>query len=261
LAFGTLVSHASQFAKAPKAAKIAVTLAGVLGVSLVAGQFGGSPTAHAASAFSYQRGYSVQHGWLCYGWANGVYHCTAHWKVSSGHYVSLNSAWVPSSGAATGGGSGSTGGGSGHYATGGGSTGGSTSAAPRGISPWAYTGRPAYSMGNTGAYSQWFGNCTWYAWYRHQNEPLMGLGNAGQWAYTAGSRGLRTGTTPAAGATVVFQGGAQGAGSVGHVAHVEAVYGNGWFLVSEMNFYWNGGGWGRVDYRYAHTGAGVSFIY
>ena len=35
----------------------------------------------------------------------------------------------------------------------------------------------------------------------------------------------------------------------------------GWFLISEMNFYWNGGGWGRVDYRFAHSGPGVYFIY
>jgi len=39
------------------------------------------------------------------------------------------------------------------------------------------------------------------------------------------------------------------------------VYPGGWFLVSEMNFFWNGGGWGRVDYRFAHAGSGVSFIY
>jgi hypothetical protein len=44
------------------------------------------------------------------------------------------------------------------------------------------------------------------------------------------------------------------------VAHVEAVYPGGWFLVSEMNFYANGGGWRRVDYRFAHAGAGVWFI-
>jgi surface antigen len=62
-------------------------------------------------------------------------------------------------------------------------------------------------------------------------------------------------------ASVVFHGGAQGAGGAGHVAHVEAVYPGGWFLVSEMNFYWNGGGWGYVDYRFAHEGWGVVFIY
>jgi surface antigen len=66
---------------------------------------------------------------------------------------------------------------------------------------------------------------------------------------------------PRANATVVFQPGVQGAGGAGHVAHVVAVYPGGWFLVSEMNFYWNGGGWARVDYRYAHMGSGVSFIY
>jgi hypothetical protein len=32
-------------------------------------------------------------------------------------------------------------------------------------------------------------------------------------------------------------------------------------LISEMNFYFNGGGWGRVSYRYAHSGAGVAFVY
>jgi hypothetical protein len=45
------------------------------------------------------------------------------------------------------------------------------------------------------------------------------------------------------------------------VAHVEAVYPGGWFLVSEMNFYVNGGGWARVDYRFAHVGGGVVFIF
>ena len=69
------------------------------------------------------------------------------------------------------------------------------------------------------------------------------------------------GSVPAAGATVVFQPGVQGASGLGHAAHVEAVYGNGWFLVSEMSFFWNGGGWGRVSFRYAHVGWGVTFIY
>ena len=59
----------------------------------------------------------------------------------------------------------------------------------------------------------------------------------------------------------IYPGGVQGAGGAGHVAHVIAVYPDGWFLVSEMNFYWNGGGWARVDYRYAHMGSGVMFIY
>ena len=84
---------------------------------------------------------------------------------------------------------------------------------------------------------------------------------ATQWPAEARAHGLAVGSTPVAGATVVFQPGVEGAGGGGHAAHVEWVIGNGWFVISEMNFYWNGGGWGRVDYRYAHTGGGVSFIY
>ncbi len=236
-----------------------------MGLSLVAGQVGASPTAHAASGFRYHPGYSVQHGWLCYGWSNGVFHCTSHWKTAGGHFVSLHPSWVPSSGATSGSVSRhSTGY---HAAPRGGGGGGVSSVAsfsrtPSGIGPWTYTGHPTYGMRNPGgAYSGYFGTCTWYAWYRHQNEPLMQLGSAGQWAYNARSHGLRTGSVPVVGATVVFQGGVQGADPAGHAGHVEAVYGNGWFLISEMNFYWNGGGWGRVDYRYVHTGWGVSFIY
>ena len=52
---------------------------------------------------------------------------------------------------------------------------------------------------------------------------------------------------PAVGATVVFQPHVQGASSAGHVGHVEKVYGNGWFLISEMAFYWNGGGFGACQ--------------
>jgi surface antigen len=110
-------------------------------------------------------------------------------------------------------------------------------------------------------YASSFGSCTWYAWYRHRGEPLMKLGNAASWASNAASHGLSTGKTPVVGATVVFQPGVQGASSGGHAGHVEAIYSNGWFLISEMSFYWNGGGWGKVNYRYVHTGAGVNFIY
>jgi surface antigen len=106
-----------------------------------------------------------------------------------------------------------------------------------------------------------FGYCTWYAQYRRQDERLMVLGNAAQWAWNAGAHGLRTGSVPAVGATVVFQPGVLGASSLGHVGHVEAVYSGGWFLISEMNMHWNGGGFGRVSFRYIHTMPGVSFIY
>ena len=124
-------------------------------------------------------------------------------------------------------------------------------------------GHPGYAASDFAGdpWSQYFGVCTWYAWSRAQGEPLMRMGNAAQWAWNAGHYGLRTGTTPAVGATAVFQPGVEGAGGGGHVAHVEAVLGGGWFIVSEMNFGLNGGGWGRVDWRYAYAAPGVSFIY
>lgn len=145
-------------------------------------------------------------------------------------------------------------------------TGGSVTSAPPSGVPGAWTpvpGHPSYGMGDFAGdpWSQYFGYCTWYAWYRHQNEPLMRLGNAAQWPSTAPSSGLRVGSTPVAGATVVFQPGVEGAGNGGHAAHVEAVLSGGWFIISEMNFSWNGGGWGRVDWRYAYVTSGVSFIY
>lgn len=242
------------------ATRVALALAGaILLTALTMGQGGNASTAHAATGLYYRSGYSVQGSWLCYGWSNGAYHCTQHWAQVNGHYVSYNPAWVPNYAQGTARSAVS------HYtaparkAT-------STvtySTAPGGMGPWVYTGHPAYGMSDFAGdpYSSYFGYCTWYAWYRHQNEPLMQLGNAAQWAYTARSHGLRVGTTPAVGATVVFQPGVQGASAEGHAAHVEAVYGNGWFLVSEMSFYWNGGGWGHVSYRYVHVGPGVQFIY
>ena len=130
--------------------------------------------------------------------------------------------------------------------------------------PWKpVPGHPTYGMGDFAGdpYSGFFGVCTWYAWYRHRGEPLMRLGNAAQWAYNAPRFGLRVGATPVAGATAVFQPGVEGAGGGGHAAHVEVVLGGGWFILSEMNYYWNGGGWGRVDWRFAYAGSGVSFIY
>ena len=249
--------------------RAALTIAGAFGFTVLASQVGTAGTAHAASGLYYSAGYSVQGSWLCYGWNTGTYHCTQHWHRSGSTLVSDNPGWVPNVGnAAYVSGSHTTalppaGGNGGHvgvtY-----TTYSATSATPGNISAWAYTGHPAYGMSDFAGdpYGGYFGSCTWYAWYRHQNEPqLMRLGNAAQWAWNAPGAGLRTGTTPAVGATVIFQPGVQGASPEGHAAHVEAVYSNGWFLVSEMSFYWNGGGWGRVSFRYAHTGAGVSFIY
>jgi surface antigen len=107
-----------------------------------------------------------------------------------------------------------------------------------------------------------WGYCTWWAAQTNLSENLEGLGNANMWAINARKRGLQVGTTPVVGATVVFAPWVQGAWSLGHVAHVIAVNGSK-FEVSEMNFYGGTpkGGFGKVDYRWAHTGPGVSFIY
>lgn len=142
-------------------------------------------------------------------------------------------------------------------------TGGATGATG-GYNPWApVPGHPTYSMGDFAGdpYASSFGVCTWYAWYRHQSEPLASFGSAINWISAARNHGLSVGSQPAVGATVVFSPGVEGAGGTGHVGHVEAVLGGGWFMISEMNFYWNGGGWGRVDYRYVYVRSGVNFIY
>jgi surface antigen len=127
----------------------------------------------------------------------------------------------------------------------------------------AVPGHPSYAMADFkgDAYAGFFGVCTWYAWYRHQGEPLMQLGNAQSWPSNASRYGLKVGSAPVVGATAVFQPGVEGAGGGGHAGHVEAVLGGGWFVISEMNFSWNGGGWGHVDWRFVYVRSGVSFIY
>jgi len=122
---------------------------------------------------------------------------------------------------------------------------------------WAFGG----GWGDGGNWCRWFGQCTWLAAERRRDERFLGLGNAGQWKWTAAQRGYRVGTTPVVGATVVFQPGVEGAGGAGHVAHVVAVFPDGWFEIAEMNFYWRGGGWGRIDWRYVYVTGGVDFIY
>lgn len=96
-----------------------------------------------------------------------------------------------------------------------------------------------------------FGECTWYVASR---RCVPWLGNADQWYYNAAAMGYLEGHIPVPGAVVVFWPGGDGASSIGHVAYVEAVGPTsnvpaGEFLLSEMNFYGNGGGWDRVSYR------------
>jgi surface antigen len=234
-------------------------LGGIAAFSVVGMQAGGN-TAHAAPGLTYHYGLYVDNGWLCRGWSNGAYHCTQHWyRDRAGNLVSLNQPWVPTgAGVAA-----STGAGQASAPAAPNNVSWGTTSAPAGISQWAYTGHPAWAMGDFAGdpNAAFFGSCTWWAQYKRMDERLMGLGNAAQWAWNAPGVGLRTGSTPAVGATVVFQPGVQGASGLGHTGHVEAVYANGWFLESAMSTYWNGGGWGRVSYVYAHAGYGVTFIY
>jgi hypothetical protein len=67
----------------------------VLCVSLLVGSMQQSARAAGKLSYHYQRGYYLNHGWLCYGWPNGAYHCTAHWHYVHGRPVSLHPAWVP----------------------------------------------------------------------------------------------------------------------------------------------------------------------
>jgi hypothetical protein len=243
----------------------------LLGLSLVVGLFYGLGEGQPGSgAWSSLALCGPQQSLLCRTWHYAGYTWTHSTKYHTGLH-SNNTAWVPNTDTAV----------SSPYVPAWvwqGYNGGSTSASSAPVSVTYHGGpicqwcRPAglngyvvhdYAAisGNKAALAYPFGQCTWLASYA-ASRAMVWMGNAKDWIGTAHSRGYPTGTTPAAGATVVFQAGVQGASSLGHVAHVEQVLGNGWFLIREMNFSGvDSGGWGRVSWRYVHTGPGVSFIY
>ncbi|HEX9070143.1 MAG TPA: hypothetical protein VF807_15345, partial [Ktedonobacterales bacterium] len=96
-----------------------------------------------------------------------------------------------------------------------------------------------------------FGYCNWWVNVLNPNEPNL--------LY---SSSYRHGSAPIPGAAIYFSGLVQGASGAGHFAQVVAIAPDHyWMLITEMNFGWRGGGFGRVDYRYAHVGPGVTFIY
>jgi surface antigen/acyl dehydratase len=108
------------------------------------------------------------------------------------------------------------------------------------------------------------GQCTYYAYDRRPDiwaaARTAGVAtnhwNAYLWADNARAGGMRVGTTPAIGAIAVFPIG-YGGSSVGHVAYVEAVNGDGSYVVSEHN--WNHN-WTTTTRRAAPY-PGVQFIY
>jgi|GEM_PF-3366270 surface antigen len=246
-----------------------LSLVGTAVMALLLGSalFSGLHTAHAAAATAqsapssrdFRYGNYLSNGWFCFGFSSGIYHCTQHYHYVNGRAVSLNPGFVPNgtsgtAAATTGGHTAATTGGE-HEPDGDAddrSAGGSSSNNSGG----GVVNRGG--GGNTAGYP--FGQCTWGA-ARLSWDNVSYLGNAKDWFANAQARGLPTGYTPRVGATVVYQPGVQGASALGHVAHVVAVYGNGTFLVEEMNYYGFGGGFGVFSYRTSHTGWGVSFIY
>ena len=114
---------------------------------------------------------------------------------------------------------------------------------------------PAPSVGGQGTSNGDYGNayaagqCTYWAYERRRQMGIgtpSYLGNGGDWWRSAPSYGLRVDHNPQVGAALSFLPGQDGAdGTWGHVAVVEAVYGDGTFQISEMNV---GGLW-MMNYR------------
>lgn len=228
--------------------RLIVTLSGsLLALGMLISQ---APTTSAASAVHYVRGYSIQGRWLCYGWSS-YYHCTQHWRYQNGRAVSLVPNFVPNSGARE-------------------------SVAPTRVAPVSAgtAGQPCReTVRFPSRITQWTvpGGC--YAGIYRPNpanyvaRPSYGYCNWWPEVLSPGYSGsavlhLASHSAPRVGATVFFAGGVQGASRDGHYARVVAIAPGGyWVLVTEMNFTWRGGGFARVDYRYIHTGSGVSFRY
>ncbi len=113
----------------------------------------------------------------------------------------------------------------------------------------SYQPRPRYHAHSS--YNRFsYGWCTWYVASRRN---ISWSGNAGAWLYNARAVGYPTGYSPSPGAIMVT-----GESAVGHVAYVEAVYGN-MIKVSEMNYR----GWGIVSTRTlsAHSSFIWGYIY
>ena len=93
-------SRYSRSFRTSRALRTGVMLTFALGIAALL--MGLAPTKGASAAsFRYQAGYSLQSGWLCYGWSNGALHCTQRWhRDASGKLISDNPAWVPNAGSA-----------------------------------------------------------------------------------------------------------------------------------------------------------------
>jgi surface antigen len=94
---------------------------------------------------------------------------------------------------------------------------------------------PANRIDAADAYGYAIGECTSYAEWKRASvgRPVpRNLGNANTWGVRAAAQGYSVNQSPRAGDVMVFP----YLVPYGHVAYVEAVYGNGNFLISEYNW-------------------------
>jgi hypothetical protein len=116
------------------------------------------------------------------------------------------------------------------------------------VPPGCYATIYTPNSANFPARPSW-GYCNWWVDEQHLNYPDITAGN------------FPRSSIPKAGEAVWFNPNVEGASAAGHWAQLVAISPGGyWLLISEMNFGWRGGGYGRVDYRYVHTGPGVFFV-
>jgi surface antigen len=105
-----------------------------------------------------------------------------------------------------------------------------------GSSSYPYGNPPARGRIDTpDAYGYLIGECTSYAAWKRASigRPVpRAMGNANMWPASARANGMSVNSTPRPGDVMVFP----YLGAYGHVAFVEAVYGNGTILISEYNW-------------------------
>lgn len=108
------------------------------------------------------------------------------------------------------------------------------------------------------------GECTYWANYKY--HQLTGYwipwsGNADQWVAGARQAGWVVSKTPRVPSIIVLMPHVQLASAFGHVAVVVKIINRTTVLTSNMNWYANGGGFGRVSYVTFTVGPGVYFIW
>lgn len=92
----------------------------------------------------------------------------------------------------------------------------------------------------------------WAMTAKYGHYVPYGMGNANQWPAGARANGIPTGSTPRVGSVAIWY-----VGSYGHAMVVDAVYGDGSFLVSQYNYGENG----TYSTMVVGAGSGFTFIY